>query len=209
MHQGGAATQIAIFHTNYHPSVGNGWRQSVGIFAAIRVGKAGLSAWCSHQDVLVGFVDSGLSGDHGPNPQKWSGIRFFGVKPCIVYRSFWSSSIMVQRKLKEKDWKRNHHFVKVRYWDVLDVFGTFQFQDIWYVYICGFISWPFVLVPPKSTFNLARFSLLSRKTAEAAPSLQQNLGTLAFHFQKKKGGSRMGFSTTKMEGLGSLQTSKR
>lgn len=27
------------------------WRQSVGIFAAIRVGKAGLSTWCSHQDV--------------------------------------------------------------------------------------------------------------------------------------------------------------
>lgn len=31
------------------------WRQSVGIFAAIGVGKAGLSAWCSHQDVLVGW----------------------------------------------------------------------------------------------------------------------------------------------------------
>lgn len=133
----------------------------------------------------------------------------FWGQAMIIYRSFCSSSIMVQPKLKEKDWKRNHHFVKVRYWDVLDVFGTFQFQDIWYVYICGFISWPFVLVPPKSTFNLARFSLLSRKTAEAAPSLQQNLGTLAFHFQKKEGGSRMGFSTTKMEGLGSLQTSKR
>ena len=42
------------------------------------------------------------------------------------------------------------------------------------------------LGPQKSTFNLARFSLLSRKTAEAAPSLQQNLGTLAFHFQNKK-----------------------
>lgn len=46
---------------------------------------------------------------------------------------------------------------------------------------------------PTSTFNLAAGGLLSRKTAEAAPSLQQNLGTLAFHFQKKKGGSRMGF----------------
>jgi len=59
---------------------------------------------------------------------------------------------MVQPKLKEKDWKRNHHFVKVR---SLDVFGTFQFQYIWFVYICGFIYWPFFGPPhPPSTWRL-------------------------------------------------------
>lgn len=44
--------------------------------------------------------------------------------------------------------------MKVRYLDVLDCFGTFQFQYIWYVYICGFLSWPFFWVPknPPSTW---------------------------------------------------------
>ena len=95
-------------------------------------------------------VDSGLSGDHGRKSEVVS--VFFGSSHDHLSIPFCSSSIMVQPKLKEKDWKRNHHFVKVR---SLDVFGTFQFQYIWFVYICGFIYWPFFGPPhPPSTWRL-------------------------------------------------------
>ena len=47
------------------------------------------------------------------------------------------------------------------------MYSTFNF-NIWLVSLASYLAW----------WN----PIYSRKTAEAAPSLQQNLGTLAFHF---------------------------
>lgn len=148
-------------------------------------------------------VDSGLSGDHGRKSEVVS--VFFGSSHDHLSIPFCSSSIMVQPKLKEKDWKRNHHFVKVR---SLDVFGTFQFQYIWFVYICGFIYWPFFGPPhPPSTWRLV--ACCPGKPLKLRHPCNRTWEPWHFTSKKKRVDPGWDFSTTKMEGLGSLQTSKR
>ena len=62
---------------------------------------------------------------------------------------------------------------------------------------------------PKIHLQLGSVFLVVQENRRSCAILATELGNLGISLPKQKGGSRMGFSTTKMEGLGSLQSSKR
>ena len=119
-----------------------------------------------------------------PAKVKW--YPLFWGQAMIIYRAFCSSSIMVQPKLKEKDWKRNHHCVKVRYLDV------FWHISISIYLVCLYVASYTGPFGPQIHLQLGLVACCPGKQLKLHHPCNRTWEP--WHFtSKKKGGSRMGF----------------